>query len=130
MDKVFSKSVLFGLLFVVVFTTSIGGVVTANMMMDDGVMHDCPYMGVPVLCNMTPIEHVSAWQNMFLATSEQFSTYAFLLLLALAVLWQCIGYIFVPRYSQTFAPRHRYRERVFDPLRLAFARGIIHRKVF
>ncbi len=130
MDKVFTKRAVFGFLLVTLLVMNAGGAISAGMMMEDGAMHNCPYMGVPVLCNMSPLEHLSEWQSMFAATAQQFATAALLLLLALAIVWQFFGHLFVPERTKTLVPRYRYRERVFDPLRLAFARGIIHTKVF
>jgi hypothetical protein len=130
MSMIFSKNAVFGFLLALLLVLNTGGVISSGMMMDDGAMQPCPYMGVPTLCNMSPLEHMSEWQSMFAATVQQFATASLLVLLALLVLWYFAGHLIVPRRTETLLPRVRYRERVFDPMRLAFARGIIHPKVF
>ena len=130
MGKIFLKSTLFSFLLVVLLAMSAGGAISAGMMMDDGAMGGCPYMGVAALCNMSPLEHLSEWQLMITTTAQQFAVASLLLLLALAVLWHVFEYLFVPKSADTFVPKYRDREIIFDPLRLAFARGIIHPKVF
>ncbi len=73
---------------VLVLMMNVGGVFSAGMMMDDnGMMHNCPYMGIAALCNMSPLEHLSQWQSMFSAT---------LLLFALAFLWHMSGQLITP----------------------------------
>lgn len=131
MGKIFSKKGIVGLLLAVTFLTmSAGGAMSAEMMMEDGVMHGCPYMGVTALCNMTPLEHMSEWQSMFTATTQQFAAVSLLLALMVGALWVLVGHFLVPQRTERLIPRHRDRERVFDPLRLAFARGIVHSKAF
>lgn len=129
MNRVFAKGTFFGFLLALLLVMNVGGAISAGMMMDDGSMQPCPFMDVPTLCNMSPLEHMSEWQSMFAATVQQFATTSLLLVLTLAVLWYFAGFLFVPKRTELL-PRFRYRERVFDPLRLAFARGIIHPKVF
>ena len=130
MGKVFSKGTLFGFVLVVLLAMSAGGAISAGMMtMEDGTMTGCPYMGMTALCNMSPLQHLSEWQSMTTATPQEFFAAA-LLLIALAILSHFIEHLFAPKRTEKLLPRVRYRERVFDPLRLAFARGIIHPKVF
>jgi len=129
MRKAFSKSTVFGLLLVILLVINAGGSVSAGMMMEDGSMPNCPYMGVSALCKMSPLEHMFEWHSMFTATLQKFATAA-LALLALAVFGYLVGKLHVPRRAEVYTPRYRYRERVFDPLRLLFARGIIHSKAF
>ncbi|MBP6924135.1 MAG: hypothetical protein KBC62_02395 [Candidatus Pacebacteria bacterium] len=42
---------------------------TQGMSATDMPMPGCPFMndGVPVLCTMSPLEHIEAWQDMFVA---------------------------------------------------------------
>lgn len=109
---------------------SFGGFITAGMMSMDGITQDCPYMGETGYCNMNISEHLASWQNLFTTTLERVNPLAFLPLLTLFVL----AYFFVDllvrkRSEQPLFQRWRTRE-LFDPLRLAFARGIIHPKLY
>lgn len=97
------------------------------------VMSDCFMPMMTTLCNMSPLEHIALWQNMFTVVSQQFSELALLVLFALFLLWRYAHArtFFIPKASpiRTFH-RPRLRGIVFDPLKLAFARGTIHSKVF
>ena len=121
-------SSIIGAIFVMM---SVGGVLSSEMMMQDGMMIPCPFMGVSSLCNMTPLEHVSQWQQMFTTTSQEFATTATLLLLSLVVVFSFVQLsLKLNRTPVRLVSRYRYRERAFDPLRLAFARGILHPKLY
>ena len=128
MGTSFTKAIL-PVFLVLMLVINTGGLFSGGMRMD-GIMSNCPYMSVPTLCDMSPLEHLSALQSMFSATVQQFASASLLSLIVLALFWHFVGYLFLPKYAEVLVPRSRYRERVFDPLRLAFARGIIHTKVF
>ena len=130
MRQFLNKAGLLTVLLLIVLTLSFGAVLSTEMMLMDGGMHNCPFMGVPALCNMSPMEHLSQWQQMFATTLQQISTAALLLLLAVILLWRFAEQLFIPQRTEIFLPRYRYREKAFDPLRLAFARGIIHSKAY
>jgi hypothetical protein len=131
MGKFVSKSAVLGLLCVFILALTVGGVLSADMMMpDDGAMQNCPYMGIAVLCNMTPLQHLSEWQVAFAATAQQLSIAALLLMLAALLLWRLILHLLAPPPSILPTVRYRDRQVIFNPLRLAFARGLIHPKVF
>jgi hypothetical protein len=96
----------------------------------DAMQQDCPYMGETGYCNMNVSEHLASWQQLFSTTLEHFSTLSLLPLLTLFVL----TYFFVDRLvrrraEQPLLERWRSRE-LFDSLRLALARGIIHPKLY
>lgn len=94
-------------------------------------MNNCYMPGMTLICSMTPIQHISEWQRMFTTTIQQMPTTVLLLLLALTIgLSQFLIRLLTPKPKEGPIQNYRYRERVFDPLRLAFARGIIHPKVF
>ena len=122
----------FGLVLLIAFIlmTSIGGVLSSQAMMNDGMMHPCPFMGMTAICDMSPLAHLAQWQQMFWATAQTITTIALLLLLALAISWHLREDLSLPKHAERFIPRYRYRERVFEPLRLAFARGLIHSKAY
>lgn len=119
------------LAFIASMTT--GGFLSANMMMEDGIMQPCPFMdNTASICNMTPLEHVSQWQQMFTTTLQDSVTTALLLLLFLIVVFAFVNALPRPKRPperQSFS-RYRYRERIFDPLRWAFSRGILNPKLY
>lgn len=124
---------MIGLFFVLAIfvTLSFGGFLSSEMMMDgNNMMMPCPFMGTTGICNMTPLEHLGGWQQMFTSIQTESFTLALILLLALTVIWGAFTLQYIPKIIQYRVLRHRYRERVFDPLRLAFARGILHSKAY
>lgn len=127
MNSALGRKPVFALLIALFLVVNVGGLFTAEMMMEDGAMHGCPFMGVPVLCAMSPLEHLSEWQEEF-ATTAQPMVSALLLLAALAV-WYSVGTPML-RQMRTRIPLERDTGRIFDPLRLAFARGILHSKAY
>ncbi len=118
-------------MFLLVLAMSFGGILTAWMMGMDGTMQqDCPYMGETGYCAMDISEHLASWQNLFTTTLERVNPLAMLPLFTLFVL----AYFFVDllvrkRTERPLFQRWRTRE-LFDPLQLAFARGIIHPKLY
>jgi type III secretory pathway component EscT len=117
-------------MFLLVLMMSFGGILTAWMMTSDGSMQDCPYMGEVGYCNMNISEHLASWQQLFTSTLEHSNPLALLPLLTLFVL----AYFFVDllvrkRTERPLLQRWRKRE-LFDPLQLAFARGLIHPKLY
>lgn len=118
-------------MFLLVLTMSFGGVLTAWTMTAGGTMQqDCPYMGEVGYCNMNITEHLASWQNLFTTTLEHLNPLSLLSLLTLFVL----AYFFVDllvrrRTERPLFERWRTRE-LFDPLQLAFSRGILHPKLY
>ena len=97
-----------------------------------GQMANCPFMGVTAICNMTPFEHIAAWQSMFTSIPQQ-STGLTLLFALLSFALARLFIVHLARDADETTQRVSYFDReptVFDPLRLAFARGIIHPKIF
>ncbi len=125
------RNTTFILLIAIVLAMTVGGVYTAEMMTTDGgMMHNCPFMGVPALCDMSPLAHLTEWQSMFTTTVQQMTVLSLFLLFAFAIAWHFVRDLYVPKRVEIFIPRYRETERIFDPIKLAFARGIIHPKVF
>src|SRR3989338_1066990 len=85
MNRVSGNKAVFGIFLALFLVASVGGVLTAGMM-DGGIASNCPYMGVPVLCTMNPLQHLSEWQQTFAATVQQTSTIILLLLALYAAL--------------------------------------------
>ena len=130
MRGILNKKIFFTLLLTAVLMMNFGGFFTSEMMMENSVMHPCPYMGVAAICNMSPLEHLSQWQQMFTTTVQPMTTFALLLLLAIAVFLHVAEKLSVPKRLERFRPRYRYRERVFDLMQRLFARGILNSKAY
>lgn len=107
------------------------GIAYSNMNMSKaGDMPGCPFMGEAGICRMTPFEHVAAWQNMFTSTPQPFAALTLLMLIALFALGRHFRYLVPkrkPEHRTAYSPPREIG--VFDPLKLAFARGIIHPKI-
>lgn len=127
MTDLVGKKSLFAFLIALLVVINLGGVFTAEMMMENGAMDHCPFMGVSSLCSMSPLDHLSEWQQMFTTTVQQMLTATFLLL-AVIIAWYFLKDLLIPRRTEKFLERYRDKERAFDPLRLVFARGILHSK--
>ena len=104
---------------------------TMTMDMDGHMtMSDCLMPGITAICNMTPLEHMASWQSMFTSVLQEYGTVLFLVLLAFAVTWYLSHALSEPRHRERFVFREKRRDKIFDPLRLALSRGLIHSKAF
>lgn len=130
MNSLFGKSTVLGLFLGGILAMSLVSSFSAYMLMSDVDMHDCPFMGIVSLCDMSPLNHIAQWKQMFAATSQQFATTTLLLLLAFATFWLFLEHLQPPKRQSVLRPRYKYRERIFDPLQLAFARGILNSKAY
>lgn len=106
----------------------------SHMFMDrKGEMMNCPFMNEAILCQMTPFQHLTAWQSMFTQVSikEIFNPFALVLLsLLLANLFKSFWY------------KHKFpllQNLNFEPiavliipnlLEVAFSDGILNTKVY
>lgn len=86
--------------------------------------------GVFSLCGMSPLDHLSHWQAISAATAQQMPAVALLLLMVVAAFWYIVQGPVIVRQRGEYPARRRGGGRVFDPLRLAFARGILHTKAY
>ncbi len=120
-----------GFVFVSLFGLSLG-----MSMQSNGKMSDCPFMNnTASICNMSPLEHIAAWQSFFsaLPLKEKMSLIFSLVAFALAL-------FLLPRFFQKFLKyqnlfylqRYRYLQKVFirHPLQEAFSSGILNPKIF
>ncbi len=98
----------------------------------NGQMGGCPFMPGVVICNMTPMQHVAAAQNMFNALPVQadFSTILFAFLAAVIGFLPLLRRAFFPPDSM-FRPvaAHGYIP-THIALQEVFARGILNPKLF
>lgn len=130
LNSYLKTNIFLGFLISFLLVLNIGGVFSAHMMMD-GDMTPCPYMGMTSICSMTPLEHLSGWQRMFSVPLQESGTLLLLSFIVLSLVWIFTQQLFEPlrSFSKVFS-RFRYKEKVFDSLQLAFARGIIHSKAY
>ncbi len=107
---------------------------TQSMSATDMPMPGCPFMndGTPVLCTMSPLEHIEAWQHMFLALPV-----AFALLLCVAVLAFALPFLYSPnrlllrRLQFNFSPLYTNGKPLFQSyIQEAFSSGILNPKLF
>lgn len=103
----------------------------------DGQMNTaCPFMpGMTSLCHMDPLEHLSAWQNIFAAIPGQLSLFGTLLLLiASFLIVRSIKIPDIPVHLFNYVPPQLLYVRncvsIVSPLQEAFSNGILHPKVF
>ena len=120
---------------ILLLVSGFGALNFGMMMSADAQMSHCPFMGMtsPVVCKMSPLEHVAAWQNMFTTTPAKdsavltfFLSISFLTLFFFVELQDASGLEFSLH-------RQRFRERYFiasPPLQFAFATGILNSKLF
>ncbi len=110
--------------------STVGGALTAGMMMEEGSMDHCPYMGVTALCSMSPLEHLQNWQQMFATTPASASGLSLLLSMAAVVFFYFFEDILSRKQPSRVAYRRRYTNSVFDQLSLALASGVLHSKAY
>lgn len=119
---------------IVFFAAGTFGISHLGMTSDaNGQMSNCPFMGVAALCDMNPLEHIAAWQNMFTAVPfKGISALALLLLAFFAVfLWRDF---WNTRWVQSISNHSQYfRNKTFlirNELQEALSAGILHPKLF
>lgn len=110
---------------------------TMNMGPDGSMtMSNCPFMsGQAVVCNMSPLEHIAAWQSMFATTLQQNGSdllALFLAALALALVWtRLLRPKLEPEPAPAFSSIRRREISLPSPLfQELFSSGILNPKVF
>ena len=94
-------------------------------------------MGMTTLCQMNPLKHIAAWQNLFIAPTQK-DTLAILILLFLSLLLAFSIHNLWPtrkRHQPIKINSLHTRPKIdtpiiFTPLQEAFSNGILNRKVF
>ncbi len=118
------------LLFVGVSVLGVG----MSMMTDaQGHMSNCPFMnGLGSICQMNIFDHLSHWQSLFIALSPTNSSVSPILLLTVIF----IAFAFWPQSNRENKSQfailfhQQTTPSFFDPLRAAFARGVLHSKIY
>lgn len=110
---------------------------TMNMGSDGSTtMSNCPFMsGQAVVCNMNPLEHIAAWQSMFVTTLQQNGSdllALFLAALALALVWtRLLRPKFLPEPALAFSViRSRELALPSSLFQELFSNGILNPKLF
>ena len=132
-----SKKIFFWIGILAIFVVPSFGLAHFNMNMGmDGKMSmsDCPFTaGSSSLCTMSPLEHISNWQNMFTAIPHQDTVLQFLLVLSM-LFFSFIFFrqVFSPPKNNFYLNRHRQRRHIFliTYLEEAFSSGILNPKLF
>ncbi len=120
------------LLFLSLVNASIFGI-TMGMEHDSGQMQmvGCMFMSGPdAMCPMTISEHINKWRDTFLAIFSNNILLIFGLALAAAVVIKTFSAL--AKISQSYFYYHRDHPNIslFLPLRYAFARGILHPRIY
>lgn len=100
-----------------------------------GQMSNCPFMGMTAICQMSPLQHIAAWQRLFTISPTDPLTLLLLLLLALAATLSIASLWQIQKYPPDDYRRRRARSRVDTPIVFAslleaLSRGIIHPRIF
>jgi len=126
---------MFGLAaFIVVSLFGLGH--TAGMKANDnGNMEGCIFTGKTMLCKMGIVEHISLWQGMFTAVPQKDSILLALIVLLITAVFIAINYSphladIKQKISERFYLLNHPDIKLFNPLRRAFSRGIIHPKIY
>lgn len=111
------------------------GVPHMGMDLENSQMSFCPLMLGPAICNMNPVQHIAAWQNMFtnvLQNSPVFILSALLLFsIAIAWLWTYLLQSSLDSRSKSKTVRLREEYQLPTPiLQELFSSGILHPKIF
>lgn len=111
------------------------GVAYSGLMMGHGIddMIGCSLLDNEMtLCNMNPLDHISAWQNMFAAIPALSTVILLLLLLALFFVLRQNRYLWLPYPSpqSDYYISHSPDQAVSDTLQRFIARGLMHPKIF
>lgn len=97
-------------------------------------MPGCPVMGITIVCQMNPLEHIAAWQNMFVSVSPKgiFDTLA--LFLAFLLFTFSVKSFWSARRASFFSAQKTVQRIVIsiirNPLAEAFSNGILNPKIF
>lgn len=92
----------------------------------------CPLMGMDTICQMNPLEHIAAWQQMFASVLANNTSSILLLLISfLAFSLQRFRRLLAAPVLAHQVPSLRARTLVnYNPLQEAFSSGILHPKIF
>lgn len=118
--------------FLLVATVCVVTYAAAPIGSSDMNMIGCPFAGHGgAVCDMSPLEHIAMWQNLFAAVPMQSTVAIFMFLLALFLLAYSVQQfrppVPTPQPVRAFYPQETF---IYDPLRRFIARGLMHPKLF
>lgn len=123
---------VFALLLVGTFGLGHSGIMEA-----DGQMSNCPLPGMATACKMGLLEHIAAWQNMFVASLHKDIPLLLVLLLLAMLLAFSAANLSRPKRKPLSIYAHSLRARsridipiIIGPLQEAFSNGILNPKIF
>ena len=106
-------------------------------MESDGVMENCLFGGTASVCPMSLFEHLSSWQNMFVANLPKVAAlYLFLFLVLIGLHLASSDLQLMPsKLSKSIQNQKLYLKQkpnilLFDDLRLAFTQGLLEPKIY
>jgi len=102
-------------------------------MSDHGHRHGCPFMGMTTICEMSPLEHIAAWQSTYATIILQDTVTAIIYALILWFAWTVFfrGKPFFIPTSVSVRRIDQIPSSLFSrALKEALMRGIVHPKVY
>ena len=127
-----AKTILAGGILLLFMAISMAGLGMSMMTDAQGHMGNCPLMnGLSSICKMNVFEHLASWQSLFVSLAPNILNLS-LALFSLALIF--VAFIFSDespqniRLESSSLPREQVS--LFNPLRIAFARGILHSKIY
>lgn len=132
--KAFVKTALHAFVIIFVLTAFLGASHWGMDVKTEGAMGLCPFMPGVVICNMTPLEHISAAQSMFNTLPQDKNVFVLLILLLAAAISISLLYqwklLFPPVIQRIGSGLRREDAPLLRPLQEAFSNGIIHSRAF
>ncbi|MEK7151839.1 MAG: hypothetical protein AAB773_00220 [Patescibacteria group bacterium] len=99
-------------------------------------MSGCSVMGMTTVCQMNPLEHIAAWQNMFVSVSPKGTFDALVLFLAFLLFAFSVKDFWSAGLASFFSDQkttpilRRTISIIRNPLAEAFSNGILNPKIF
>lgn len=137
-SRFIAKFILLIGVLIFVFVGFLGFSYTDMAMGQDGQMSPpgCFMPGMTTsLCQMGPLEHVAAWQDMFTAVPSQLDSLTLILLLSAVLVFGLLLrrraiYLLIPSDFQSRPVYQRADTAPFNPFQELFSDGILHPKIF
>ncbi len=126
----FSMTILAVFILALFATLALAGVHTTMMTNGHGNMLPCPFMnGTGSLCQMSIMQHLAAWQSLFIATTPNIIiSFLVLTLFFISFLYKQSEKVSLERARLLSFKIRNTVSLFFDPLRIALSKGILHSK--
>ena len=111
-------------------TLALAGAHTTMITNGHGNMLPCPLMNnTGSLCQMSIMQHLAAWQSLFIAIIPNvIILFLVLTLFSISFLYKQLGNVSIERARLLSLKNCNTVSLFFDPLRVAFSKGILHSK--